>query len=230
LPGSEGARGYNVPMVQTTDCLQAIAHLPKGAALVLHQFSWDDYETLVQVLDRRNLRIAYDSGRLEIVSPLPEHEECSDLINALVRILSDELGVKVQSYGRATWKRRSLTKGVEADACYYVVNASRVSGKQKFDLDVDPPPDIIVEIDITNESLVKFPIYAALGVPEIWHYDNTRMRFFKLTGDTYGEVATSQFFEGLKPEMLSDALEESQADDQTTALRAFRERWRQRQS
>jgi len=53
------------------------------------------------------------------------------------------------------------------------------------------------------------------------------MRFFKQTGDTYGEVATSQFFGGVKPEILAGALEQSQADDQTTALRAFRERWRQ---
>jgi Uma2 family endonuclease len=230
LPSSDRTRGYNAFMVQTTDCLEAIAHLPEGAALVLHQFSWEDYEKLVQVLDRRNLRTAYDSGRLEIVSPLPEHEEYADLINALVRILSDELDVKVQSYGRATWKRPSLTKGVEADASYYVVNAGLVSGKKKFDLDVDPPPDIIVEIDITNESLGKFPIYAALAVPEIWHYDSKRMQFFRLTGDTYSKAAASQFFAGLKPEMLSRALEQSNAGDQTTALRAFRERWRQRQS
>jgi Uma2 family endonuclease len=220
-----GLRGYNSLMeIQTAGYLDAIEHLPEGTTLIIQQFSWDDYETLLQLLDRPNLRTAYDCGRLEIVSPLPEHEEYSVFIDALVRILSEELKVKVQSYGSATWKRRSLAKGVEPDACYYVANASRVSGKRKFDLEVDPPPDIVVEIDITNESLSKFPIYAALSVPEIWHYSGGIMRFFKLTGDIYNEVSKSRFFAGLRPTMLADALEQSKTTDQTTALQAFRQR------
>jgi Uma2 family endonuclease len=222
-----GLHSYNALMgIQTAEYLDAIEHLPEGATLVFQEFGWDDYERLVDVLDKPNRRVAYDCGKLEIVSPLPEHEEFAELVTDLVRILSDELDLKVQTYGRATWKRRSLKKGAEADACFYVANAGRVSGKRKFDLEVDPPPDIVVEVDITNESLSKFPIYAALSVPEIWHYARGTMRFFKLSGDAYGEVSESQFFAGLRPSMLAAALEQSKTEDQTTALRAFRQRWR----
>ena len=212
---------------QTAQCLDAIEHLPDGATLVIHQFNWDDYEQLVEVLHRRRLRVTYDNGRLEIVSPSSKHEEYLAVIEALVRILAEELSLRVQSYLGTTWKRRSLKKGVEADACYYVQNAHRVRGKGKIDLENEPPPDIAVEIDITNESSTKFPIYAAVGVPEIWHYAPGVMRFFKLTGNSYSEIQESQFFDGLIPTMLADALRHSQTEDQTSALQTFRKLWRE---
>src|SRR5262249_13598300 len=139
-----GMRDYNALMgTQTTSCLDAIEHLPQGATLVIQEFSWDDYESLVEALEKRNLRVAYDSGRLEIMSPLWEHGQYAACINVLVYILADELDLKIQAYGCATWKRRRLAKGVEADACYYVANVGRVAGKLEFDLEIDPPPDIV---------------------------------------------------------------------------------------
>src|SRR5262245_30255814 len=156
-------RGYNASMgTQTTGYLEAIEHLPEGATLVIHEVSWDDYESLVRSLETRHLRVAYDCGRLEVVSPLSRHAAYSAIIEALVRIISDELDLKVEAYGCTTWKRRSLEKGVEADVCYYVANADRVSGKVELDMEIDPAPDIVVEIDITNESFSKFSIYAAV--------------------------------------------------------------------
>jgi len=211
----------------TGDCLDAIEHLPEGATLDIHQFSWDDYERLVDVLDRPKLRVIYDNGRLEIVSPSSRHEKYSTVIEALVRILSEELSLDVESYGGTTWKKRSLKKGIEADACYYVKNARRVSSKDKLDLEKDPPPDIALEIDITNHSSSKFPIYAALHVSEIWHYSRGIMRFFKRTGNTYNEIQESQFFPGLIATMLADALQHSETEGQTPALQAFRNKWKQ---
>src|SRR5438034_9295297 len=109
------------------------------------------------------------------MSPLPEHEDYKDFVSHAVRALSDELGIELEPrWGSATWKRRTFRKGAEPDTCFYVANAHRIIGKPKIDLDSDPPPDIVVEIDMTNESLSKFPIYAAIGVPEIWRYDGKR--------------------------------------------------------
>jgi len=212
-----------------TGYLDAIEHLPEGSTLVIHQVSWEDYERLLEdVSEHPGLRVSYDCGKLEIMSPLPEHEEYARVIEGLVRILSEELDLTVQSYGGATWKRQRLAKGVEPDCCYYVKNADRVIGKRKFELDSDPPPDIVVEIDVTNESLSKFPIYAALAVPEIWRYDGTTNQFFELSSGGYREIVESRFFPQLTPAMLTDALEQSKSEGQTTALRAFRQRLRSR--
>jgi Uma2 family endonuclease len=152
--------------------MEAIESLPGGATLVLPQFDWDDDERLLDDLrDRPHLRVTYDHGRLEIMSPLPEHEEYARFIDHLARAAADGLHLKLQNYGSATWRKQRLARGTEADSCYYVANASRVIGKRRFDLETDPPPDIVVEVDIPNESLSTFPIYAALSVPEIWRHD-----------------------------------------------------------
>src|SRR6185436_824456 len=104
--------------------LDAIEHIPNGATLLIHNVSWDDYERLLE--NGRHLRITFDAGELEIMSPLAEHEEYGRFIDRLVHMLCEELDLKLQSYGSATWKRRGLMKGVEADACYYIVHANQV--------------------------------------------------------------------------------------------------------
>src|SRR4051794_16178210 len=109
---------------RTTGYLDAIEHLPAGSALIIQQSSWRDYESLLEeLLDRPHLRIAYDRGRLEVMSPSPEHEEYGRFIDDLVRAFAQARNIKVQKYGAATWKKRSLDRGVEPDCCYYAANA-----------------------------------------------------------------------------------------------------------
>ncbi len=212
---------------QTSGYLEAIEHLPDGATLVIHQSTWEDYEGLLEDLrDRPHLRVSYDGGTLEIMSPLPEHEEYASFIKGVARVISEELGLTLEGRGRATWKRRRLARGAEPDVCFYVANAPRIIGKRTIDLEFDPPPDVVVEIDITNESLGKFSIYAALAVPEIWRYDAKTVWFYELAGGTYREIPESRFFAGLTPAVLGAALEQSKTEGQTIALRAFRQQWR----
>lgn len=211
---------------RTTGYLDAIEHMPDGATLVIHQASWDDYERLVEDVAQsglHNVRISYDRGRLEIMSPLPQHGKYASFIDRLVQILSEEMDLKVESFGNSTWKRRRLAKGAEPDACYYVASADRIIGKGKIDQEKDPPPDIVVEIDITNESLIKFSIYAALGVPEIWRYDEQRVQIYELSGDRYVEAPSIHFFAELTGPMLAGSLELSESQGQTEALKVFRQ-------
>ena len=229
--GTMGARRADPPIINdmgtlTADYRGAIDQLPDGATLIIHQVEWDDYERLLEELAQRpRLRVSYDGGKLEIMTPLPEHEACARLVDALVRVWADIHDLRVESYGGVTWKRRGLAKGVEPDACYYVTNADRIIGKRLIDLESDPPPDIAVEIDVTNESLGKFPIYAALAVREIWRYDGQRVHFYELAGDNYREVSESPSFAGFTPAMLANSLERAKTQGQTVALRAFRQRW-----
>ncbi len=120
-------------------------------------------KAVLEDLQDRRLRISYDCGRLEVMSPHPEHEIAALIIDRMVCLYCDEFDIKLEGYGSSTWKRRSLGKGVEPDECYYVENALRIVGKREFDLDVDPPPDIAVEIDITNTSVHKFPYLCGFG-------------------------------------------------------------------
>jgi Uma2 family endonuclease len=96
-----------------------------------------------------------------------------------------------------------VRKGTEPDDCYYLQNASRVIGKD-VDLNVDPPPDLAIEVDIASPSLKKFPIYAALGVTELWRYKRGRVRFYQLDIDDYEEIAQSLAFPFLTPDIITE--------------------------
>ena len=98
---------------------------------------------------------------------------------------------------------------------------------------MDPPPDLVIEVDITSGSLDKFPIYAQVGVPEVWRYDGQRLRIYVLTAERYVESDASLALPLLTSTRLSEALAQSKTLKRTALLRSFRtwvrqERRRQR--
>jgi Uma2 family endonuclease len=213
----------------TTDYLDLVERLPDGASLRLQNVAWDEYEHfLTQMESHPGYRVSYDRGRLLVMSPLPEHEEYKESIYSLVRIISEELGITLETRGAATFKSKALGKGVEPDTCFYVQNAARLIGQRTITLGIDPPPDVAVEIDTTNESLDKFDIYAALGVNEIWRYDGEKTYFYQLSGAVYREIQNSVAFPVLTAADLTRFVERSKTEGQTAALAAFRKSLRER--
>lgn len=212
------------------DLVEAANHLPIGATLVLHDFSWDEYEQLLKVWERRALRVSYDSGRLEVVSNTGKHENCSRSIDAVVREYCDAHGLEAECYGHTTWRKKTTLKGVEPDACYYVVDVERSIGLDEGDLDKQGvfPPDVVVEIDFSTHSLRKLAIFSALRVPEVWLYQRGSMRFFLLRGVSYVEGSGSVVLSGLTQTVVDRALQDCRTLGQTKALKAFRQRIRRK--
>lgn len=212
---------------QTAEYREAVDHLPPGATLVFQKVSWDDYEQVLEdLVDRPGVRVSYDEGRLEIMSPLPEHEEYKDSMFRMVCVFAEVHGIELETRGSATWKRSSLRKGSEPDTCFYVANASKIIGRRQIDLELDPPPDVVVEIDTTNESFSKFAIYAALRVPEIWRYDGKQAHLYGLTVRSYSEIPESISFPSLTEHMITDFLDAAKTQGQTKAVSAFRKQLR----
>jgi Uma2 family endonuclease len=215
----------------TTNYLDIIERLPAGAKLELTNVNWEEYENLLtQMEDFPGHRLSYDRGRLTVVSPNRRHEFFKLFVGKMSQVLAEELGLEVEATGATTLRRKKLGKGVEPDESFYVQNAANVIGRLEFDMDVDPPPDIAVEIDMTNDSLDKFPIYAALGVPEVWRYDGKTTHFYKLVGENYDVIQTSLAFPILTAEDLMQCLEQSKVKGQTATLKAFRQMLRSRAS
>lgn len=214
-----------MPTTTTTaaDYLNAIEHLPSGATLRLTGVSWDEYEEVLSELgDRAGRRVSYDEGRLQIMSPTPEHEEYKESILRLAQVLAEETNIILETRGSTTYRRRRKAKGAEPDTSFYVRNAAYMIGRRRIDLETDPPPDVVVEIDLSNESLSKFPIYAALGVAEIWLYDGRQARMYELAEGSYQERARSLAFPVLTDVALTDFLAQSKTAGQSAALAAFR--------
>ena len=209
---------------QTLNYLDAIAHLPPGGTLILTDVPWEEYEQLLSDLgDCYAARITYDQGRLEIMSPTSKHENFAVLISRITFVLAEECGIAVEGLGSTTYKQEWLKRGVEPDGCFYVQNAASIVGKERIDLKTDPPPDIVVEIDVSHESTSKFAIYAGMGVPELWHYDGRQAQIYRLMEQRYVGVAASRTFPILTNDVLSRFLEHAKSEGQTAAVKSFRE-------
>jgi Uma2 family endonuclease len=208
----------------TANYLNAIAHLPAGGTLILSDVPWSEYEQLLADLgEGYAVRVSYDHGRLEIVTPSSKHEKYKELILRLADTAADELGCELESFGSTTFKLEQLAKGVEPDTCFYVHHAASVTGKDQIDLRTDPPPDVVVEIDVVQKSMRKFAIYASLGVPELWRYDGRRLHVYHLTEQGYVEAPASRALAALTGEVLSRFLERGKTDSQRAVLKSFRE-------
>jgi Uma2 family endonuclease len=211
-------------ITQTANYLEAIEHLPAGGTLILTAVSWKDYEQLLHDLgDGYAVRISYDQGRMEIMSPSHKHEHFKELISRLAHVIAEELNLALESLGSTTYKQEWLSRGVEPDACFYIQNAARIIGRERIDLRTDPPPDVVVEIDVSHDSTSKLAIFAGMGVPELWRYDGTRARICHLVGDAFDEIPNSMALPIVTSDLLTRFLKQSKTEGQSATLRSFRE-------
>jgi len=211
---------------------EAVKTVPEGR-VTLHNVGWETYERLVQEdLDRSAPRFFYDRGELEIVSPSFEHEQIARVVAALIEELCVELDVDVVSAGSTTFKREDLLRGFEPDACFYFPGKiPRVRGKRRLSLDAgDPPPDLTVEVDITRPSASRLPVYASLGVSEVWRHDGERLAVLGLlwpeAGDAhYAELPKSALLAPVEvpAESLSRFVEEGLTSERPAWTRRVRE-------
>lgn len=181
--------------------------------VVFHRLSWDDYLQIFNALPQhRNSRLTYESETLEITMPLEDHEFAIRLIELFIRILALEMGMKLKTMGSTTINREKLQRGAEPDCAFYLQNQPKVAGRN-VDFEIDPPPDLIVEVDITHTDIDKNQLYAAMGVPEFWRYNGEVWRIFQLENGEYQECETSPTFAGVKKENLYTFLAEAQQDE-----------------
>ena len=177
---------------------------PAEQKVTFHNVSWETYERLIEERgESRVPRFAYDRGELEIMSPQAEHESISYAAALLVEVLAEEMDIDVYGLGATTFKRENLERGFEPDQCSSFGDWKLVRGKERLDLATDPPPELLIEIGITSPSLNKLPIYAQLGVREVWRHDGERMRILGLGDEAYVERPTGLALPPLTNDVLT---------------------------
>lgn len=197
--------------------------------VVLHGVSWDFYEALLREIGDQHLYLTYDDGELEIMSPSPDHETWKTLIGRMIELLTLERDVEIRSLGSTTFKRRDLAKGLEPDECYYLDHEADVRHQREMDLRRDPPPDLVVEVDISQHAVNRERVYAALGVPELWRFDGHRLEAWILGPDgSYRQQDRSRAFAWLVMADLQRFLEMRCQSSETAVMRAFRDWLRSR--
>jgi Uma2 family endonuclease len=155
---------------------------------VFTDVDWQFYEQVLRAVNEQRIFVTYYKGTLEVMSPSYEHDASGGLLALLVRIACTELGVPHNGAGSVTLRRRRVQAGLEPDRCFYIRNVSALRGKRHLDLNVDPPPDLAIEVEVSQRLGVRVNVYEALRVPELWRYDGRSLRVFELGDEgTYVE-------------------------------------------
>lgn len=195
---------------------------PAGERFVLHGVSWEAYEVLVREVNDRRVRMTYDRGALELMSPSFDHERVAEVIGQLIKAYCDELRIDYRSAGSTTLRRRDALRGLEPDRCYYVASEALIRGRDDLDLTRDPPPDLAIEVDMTRRSIDREPIYAALGVPEVWRWQAGRIVVLRLRPDgTYAAAESSAQFPKLRVADLARFVERRHDDNDRVLRESF---------
>ena len=196
----------------------------KSNRFMLEGVSFKTYHALRTDLDRsgRVIRLAFDRGKLEIMSPISyEHEWGGRVLAFLIEAIAFELNIPIASAKSTTFAREDLDRGIEPDECFYIANEPRIRFHKAIDIPNDPPPDLAIEVEVSRSSLDKLPIYAALGVPEFWRFDDGRVHILALGVEgRYEAVEASVSFPFLTKGRIESWIEERETTDQTTWLHA----------
>lgn len=198
--------------------------LPPGTVMRMPA-SWDEYQTLHQQRGDNSIpRLKYRDGEVLLMAPLPQHGKDAHVIASLITTLLDHLEREYDAFTPVTMELPEES-GIEPDYCFYIDHWEAVSGKKRIDWRHDPPPDLVLEVDITSYSDVQD--YLPYRVPEVWLFRRNRLRVYQLQERTYQETSQSRYFPGFNLQGISDrALQIAYERNTSAATRDLRQRLR----
>lgn len=202
--------------------MATIQQLVQEQRMILRGVPWDVYEALRDIEANWHVRMTYDRGTLEMMVNSGMHENMKRLIGQLIEAFTAELNIPRRSLSAMTWRRRDLDKGLEADECYYILSHPRVCRRVEVDLVHDPPPDLALEVVVSHGMVEKMAIYAALGVPEVWHWEDGDLQSLALDEGRYVPCEMSVNLPMLRVKDLEEFLDPQQALDESAWINSFR--------
>lgn len=174
--------------------------LPAGAVVRLPA-TWKDYQKLCQRRGDSSVpRIKYRTGEVLLMSPLPKHGRDASLIADIIKVLLDYTGYEYDAFTPITMELPEES-GIEPDYCFYIEHWQAVSGKERIDWSINPPPDLVLEIDVTSYSDVND--YLPYRVPEVWLFSKNQLFVYQLHDTEYLIQPSSQYFPNIN---LQDAI------------------------
>lgn len=193
-------------------------------SIVLKDASWNFYRALLHEYDEQPSRINYDRGTLEVMTLSIEHERYKTLLGLMIGLLALTFRMRVGQGGSSTLKRMAKQKGLEADQCYWIANEAVMRTKKRIDLRTDPPPDLVIEIDVMHAVVNREKIYASLGVPEMWVLKrDLKMAAFTLKDRSWQPIEWSVSFPFLRVADLDAFIGRIGIDDDMSVLSDFKD-------
>lgn len=189
--------------------------------ILLRNVSWDAYVSLAQNSDRAGRLITYDQGLMEIMSPSKMHESDKSMLGRMVEMFSLDRDIDIASSASTTFQRSDLQRAFEADESYYIQNERFIRAKREIDLAIDPPPDLVIEIEASRSAINKLPLLAVMGVPEVWRYDGKSIWMGRCDRDHYLAIQQSAVLEGFPVKIAEEILAACGTASETALIRRF---------
>ena len=178
--------------------------------------SWQDYQALVKQLgDRQIPRIKYRPGEILLMSPLLVHGKQAHIIAMVAMVLLDYLGRDYEAFTPITMDLPE-ERGIEPDYCFYIDNCGAIIGKDRIAWGVEPPPDLVIEIDVTSYTDVDD--YFPYQVPEVWLFKKNKLRIYDLQNDRYVESSVSRYFPNFNVSEIVEECWQMSRDRHTSAI------------
>lgn len=194
---------------------------------LLHGVPWDAYVLLRDAPENYHVRMTFDRGKMEIMSPTRRHERISKLIGRLIEAWADHHDIPIEGCQTMTIRREDLERCLEPDQCYYIENEAAVRADVELDFAKDPPPDLALEVDVSPSDIGKPSLYAALGVPELWRYEDGKLSVNRLSAEgTYVPALESRSLPGFPLEEAERIVHQLGTASHTALVKSFRQRIR----
>ncbi|MBI3863418.1 MAG: Uma2 family endonuclease [Planctomycetia bacterium] len=195
----------------------------RDTRVLLRKATWRHYVELRDADENRNTRMTFDRGSLELMSPTSLHERIRIILSQCIFAWAFEKQLKIQSCGSTTFRREDLERGLEPDNCYYIQNRAAVENREELDLLVDPPPDLVLEVDIASSSINRMAIYAAMGVPEVWRWHEDALHLYRLAAaGEYAPIPMSAALPGFPVGLAVQFVARRPVPDEVTLFNEFR--------
>jgi len=198
--------------------------LEPGVPVCLTNLSWDDYESLLEIVGDRHPRTCYADGEYEILMRTSTHAILVAIFCQFIWNLLDELDLPRKSIGACTLRRDDLGIAIEPDSSFYLENELPVRGKLSLDFSVDPPPDLAIDVEVTGSVEKRMRIYAALRVPEVWRCKEDSLIVNRLAEiGEYEVVERSRFFPQVPLNELVRFVKQYDQMGELELMRSFRQ-------
>ncbi|HAX78546.1 MAG TPA: hypothetical protein DCY88_22615 [Cyanobacteria bacterium UBA11372] len=171
-------------------------HKIKDQRLVHSGVSWQQFK-LIQTgfADSPGIRLFYYQGEVEILSVSQDHEFFSRTISALLFIYCLEKRIEFAPTGSFTQEREGVASA-QADESYFIGRARTT----------ESPPDLSIEIVFTSGNENKLNRYRALGVPEVWFWEDGLFSLYHLRDNGYERIYRSLVLPDLDIDLLARCL------------------------
>ena len=147
--------------------------------LIVAERTWEQFQWLKKAFEGMpGIRLGYYRGTIEIIMPGEEHEFFKTIIGFLIELFLIEKGIDLIPAGSMTQEKKGLVS-LQADESYWIIEKKLI-------------PDLSIEVIFTSGNLGKLEHYQALGVPEVWFWEDGVFTLYHLREDGYYRIETSE--------------------------------------